>query len=165
MKVRVLGCGISGGVPSLQDGWGICDPNNPKNRRSRSSILLEKEGFRLLVDASPEVRLQLIEAGYPKIDAVLLTHMHADHVGGMDDLRCFTWEKPLPVFINEKEIKEFKYRMRYVFEVPENNREFVPKFDLFPVKKNSCFQIGPFHIQAREMGYGGCMIRSFKKAD
>ena len=156
MKVRVLGCGMSAGVPSLQDGWGSCNPDNPKNKRSRSSILLEKDGFHLLIDASPEVRLQLIDAGYPKIDAVLLTHMHADHVGGMDDLRCFTWEKSLPVFINKQEIKEFKYRLNYVFEVSENNKEFVPKFDLFPIEKEKKFQIGPFSIYPITQNHGPC---------
>lgn len=154
MKVRILGCGMSAGVPSLQDGWGICDPDNPKNRRSRSSILLEKDGFHLLVDAAPEIRLQLIDADYPKIDAVLLTHMHADHVGGMDDLRCFTWEKALPVFINKREIKEFKYRLNYVFEVPENNKEFVPKFDLSPIEPNADFDIGPFSIHPIPQKHG-----------
>ncbi|MEC9167614.1 MAG: MBL fold metallo-hydrolase, partial [Pseudomonadota bacterium] len=87
MRVTILGCGSSVGVPTLSSGWGACAPANPKNRRRRASILVETGGKTILVDASPDLREQLLAAGSPDIDAVLLTHGHADHTHGLDDLR------------------------------------------------------------------------------
>ncbi len=90
MKVRLLGAGTSAGVPRLGRGgadWGSCDPLEPKNRRSRASILVESATTRLLIDTSPDLREQLLSAGAPQIDAVLWTHEHADHCHGIDDLR------------------------------------------------------------------------------
>ena len=90
MKARLLGAGTSAGVPRLgRDGpdWGACDPANPRNRRTRPSILVETATTRILVDSSPDLRAQLLAAGAPRIDAVLWTHDHADHCHGIDDLR------------------------------------------------------------------------------
>ncbi|MCG8355179.1 MAG: MBL fold metallo-hydrolase, partial [Kiloniellales bacterium] len=91
MRVTVLGCGGSGGVP-IADGtpggnWGACDTSNPRNRRRRVSILVETEGTTILVDATPDLRDQLIDAAVERIDALLITHAHADHCHGIDDLR------------------------------------------------------------------------------
>jgi phosphoribosyl 1,2-cyclic phosphate phosphodiesterase len=79
MRITVLGCGSSVGVPVLGSGWGRCDPTDPRNRRRRCSILVENDGFVLLVDTSPDLREQLLDAGVTRIDAVLFTHGHADH--------------------------------------------------------------------------------------
>jgi phosphoribosyl 1,2-cyclic phosphate phosphodiesterase len=92
MKITVLGCGGSGGVP-FADGtaggnWGDCDPANPRNRRRRVSVLVEQGGTVLLIDATPDLRLQLLDSGCPRIDAVLFTHAHADHCHGLDELRA-----------------------------------------------------------------------------
>jgi phosphoribosyl 1,2-cyclic phosphate phosphodiesterase len=87
MKVTILGCGGSGGVPLIGDRWGDCDRNNPRNRRRRPSILVEWRGKTILVDTTPDVREQLLDAQVRRIDAVLYTHAHADHVHGIDDLR------------------------------------------------------------------------------
>ena len=92
LRFTILGCGFSGGVPRPGFGWGACNPNNPKNRRRRCSILVEREGpdgarTRVLVDTSPDLREQLLDAGVNDLDAVLFTHEHADHLHGIDDLR------------------------------------------------------------------------------
>ena len=91
MRVTMLGCGASVGVPSLSGGWGRCDPAEPRNRRRRCSILVEKGERRVLVDASPDLREQLLDAGVNSIDALLITHIHADHTHGIDDLRPLFW--------------------------------------------------------------------------
>ncbi|MBV8616489.1 MAG: MBL fold metallo-hydrolase, partial [Acetobacteraceae bacterium] len=87
MRVTVLGCGGSAGVPMIggADGageWGACDPMEPRNVRSRSSIVIESEGARLLVDTAPELRVQLLACRVPAVDAILYTHAHADHITG-----------------------------------------------------------------------------------
>lgn len=92
LKVTILGCGSSGGVPRLggpggAGEWGACDPSEPKNRRRRCSILVERGATRVLVDTSPDMREQLLDANVATVDAVLITHDHADQLHGFDDLR------------------------------------------------------------------------------
>jgi phosphoribosyl 1,2-cyclic phosphate phosphodiesterase len=87
MKVTILGCGSSNGVPVIGGNWGACNPDNPKNRRRRPSILVDWDDSMILVDTSPDMRAQLLDADVQRIDAVLYTHVHADHIHGIDDLR------------------------------------------------------------------------------
>lgn len=87
MKVRILGCGTSSGVPRIGNDWGACDAAEPRNQRTRVSILVEHEGTRILVDTGPDMRAQLLAAQVASFDAVIWTHEHADHVFGIDDLR------------------------------------------------------------------------------
>ncbi len=88
MKVRILGCGTSSGVPRIGNDWGACDPAEPRNRRTRGAILVESDaGARVLVDTGPDFREQMLAADVATVDAVIWTHDHADHVNGIDDLR------------------------------------------------------------------------------
>jgi phosphoribosyl 1,2-cyclic phosphate phosphodiesterase len=101
MKITILGCGGSGGVP-FADGtpggnWGVSDPDNPRNRRRRVSILVEQRGTTLLVDTSPDLRAQLLDNGPRQIDAVLFTHAHADHCHGLDELRAMAYARGGPI--------------------------------------------------------------------
>ncbi|HEX5263952.1 MAG TPA: MBL fold metallo-hydrolase [Phenylobacterium sp.] len=95
LEITVLGCGSSGGVPRADGDWGACDPGNPKNQRSRCSLLVRRKGegaereTTLIVDTSPDLRLQTAQAGAKRLDAILLTHDHADQVHGVDDVRAF----------------------------------------------------------------------------
>ncbi len=99
-RLRILGCGSSGGVPRVAQGWGVADPQNPKNRRRRCSILVEQAGpggvTRVLVDTSPDLREQLLAAKVDRLDAILWTHSHADHIHGIDDIR------PLVIHMGQK---------------------------------------------------------------
>ena len=118
MKLRMLGSGTSTGVPRLGDEWGECDPGDPKNRRTRVSIIVESAaGVRLLVDTSPDLRHQLLGAGIAAVDAVFWTHDHADHCHGIDDLRPmrFHRDSPLPGFASEDTVRRLKQRFSYVF--------------------------------------------------
>lgn len=96
MKVTILGCGSSLGVPALHYGWGNCDKNNSKNHRTRSSIIIEKDDTVLLIDTSPDLKQQLLAYGSEKIDAVFFTHEHFDHVNGINELR--------PIYLGTKKI-------------------------------------------------------------
>ncbi|WP_267380222.1 MULTISPECIES: MBL fold metallo-hydrolase [unclassified Sphingomonas] len=87
MKVRILGSGTSSGVPRIGNDWGECDPAEPRNRRTRASLLVEHDGTTILVDTGPDMREQLLAADVARIDAVIWTHDHADHCHGIDDLR------------------------------------------------------------------------------
>ncbi len=94
VKLTILGCGASPGVPRIDGDWGACDPNEPRNNRTRCGALIERFGdgprpTRVLVDTGPEIRLQLVQQKVDAIDAVIYTHSHADHVHGIDDLRAF----------------------------------------------------------------------------
>src|SRR4051794_28016233 len=117
MKVTMLGCGGSGGVPQVGGRWGACDPANPKNRRRRSSILVEIDGKRLLIDTSPDLREQLLDAGVDRLDAVIYTHPHADHLHGIDDLRGVNrvMQAPIPVYGDRHTLDTVAERFGYVF--------------------------------------------------
>ncbi len=121
---RILGCGSSGGVPRLPDDWGACDPTNPRNARRRCSALVTRTGpggtTRVLIDTSPDLRTQLLDAGVGVLDAVLYTHPHADHVHGIDDLRLvvFNTRQRLPVWADEPTSRELLHRFDYIFETP-----------------------------------------------
>lgn len=119
----MLGSGTSTGVPRIggDDGrgdWGECDPNEPRNRRSRVSIVVEnKAGARILVDTAPDLRQQLIANGIDKVDAVFWTHDHADHTHGIDDLRPMRYGRgaPLPGYAHEETVRRLRNRFGYVF--------------------------------------------------
>lgn len=118
MKLIVLGSGTSTGVPRIGPDWGDCDPNEPKNRRTRVSIIVEsKAGQRLLVDTSPDLRHQLLANNIDKVDAVFWTHDHADHCHGLDDLRPMRFSRagPLPGFASTETMRRLKDRFNYVF--------------------------------------------------
>ncbi len=97
MKLRILGCGTSSGVPRIGNDWGACDPAEPRNRRSRASIVVESATTRLLVDTSPDMRQQLLGADLIDIDAILWTHDHADHCHGIDDARQLFHARGAPI--------------------------------------------------------------------
>lgn len=118
MKLVVLGCGTSTGVPRIGNDWGDCDPGEPRNRRTRVSILVESdEGRRLLVDTSSDLRQQLLDNGIDRVDGVFWTHDHADHCHGIDDLRTMRYGRsaPLPGFASEETAHRLRQRFSYVF--------------------------------------------------
>ena len=118
MKVIVLGSGTSTGVPRIGHDWGACDPDEPRNRRSRVSILVESDaGARLLVDTSTDLRQQLLANRIDKLDAVFWTHDHADHCHGIDDLRPLRFGRggPIPGFASNYTASRLRRRFDYVF--------------------------------------------------
>src|SRR4051794_37995148 len=117
MRIRILGCGTSTGVPRLGSGWGQCDPAEPKNRRLRSSILLESGAESLLVDCGPDLREQLLTARVETISRVLVTHDHADHCHGIDDLRPIAQARgePVPLLARADVLQRLEQRFRYIF--------------------------------------------------
>ena len=124
LSITILGCGSSGGVPRPAAGWGECDPNEPKNRRRRCSILVQRRSgtakTNVIVDTSPDLREQLLSADLKHIDSVLFTHDHADHTHGIDDVRAVVIEmrRILPVYSDARTAKILRDRFGYCFESP-----------------------------------------------
>lgn len=123
--ITILGCGSSGGVPRVGQGWGACDPNNPKNQRRRCSVLIEQTAednasTRVLIDTSPDMRMQLLDADVDRLDAILLTHPHADHVNGIDDVRPLVIEagQRLPIHMDAATSAVVTRGFGYIFETP-----------------------------------------------
>jgi phosphoribosyl 1,2-cyclic phosphate phosphodiesterase len=117
MRITMLGCGPSWGVPRIGNDWGACDPKNPKNGRTRCALLIEEGGHTVLIDTPPDLRQQILAADIRRIDAVLFTHAHADHSHGIDDLRSINRMigKPLPIFTDPTTMSELQARFRYIF--------------------------------------------------
>jgi phosphoribosyl 1,2-cyclic phosphate phosphodiesterase len=118
MRLRILGCGTSSGVPRVGGDWGECDRDEPRNRRRRVSILVEYERARILVDTGPDLREQLLDAEVSAVEAVLWTHDHADHCHGIDDLRQLYHARGRPVsgYAREKSLEILKQRFAYAFQ-------------------------------------------------
>jgi phosphoribosyl 1,2-cyclic phosphate phosphodiesterase len=124
LRLTILGCGSSAGVPRVAQGWGACDPANPRNRRRRCSALVEHIGpngvTTVLIDTGPDLREQLIEAGVKRLDGVLITHPHADHTHGVDDLRplCLQMARRIDLHMDEPTALIVRNAFRYIFETP-----------------------------------------------
>ena len=118
MKLRILGCGTSTGVPRIGPGWGECDPDEPRNRRTRCALLVESGGERLLVDCGPDIRAQLLDAGVGEVDHVIVTHDHADHCHGIDELRPIAQlrKRAIPIHARRAVLVRLMQRFDYAFE-------------------------------------------------
>ena len=132
LTFTILGCGSSMGVPRVALGWGVCDPNNPKNRRRRCSLLVERSNAqgqrtRVLIDCSPDLRMQLLDTEVDWLDGVLITHEHADHTHGIDDLRPLfvNRRRRLEVYLDEPTSRAMEARFGYCFATPPGS-EYPP---------------------------------------
>ncbi len=145
MKVLLLGSGTSTGVPRIGNDWGECDPDEPRNRRLRVSILVvSNDGTRLLVDTSPDLRQQLLVNDIERIDAVFWTHDHADHCHGIDDLRPLRSGRsgPIPGFAASETVRRLRQRFGYVFAGQHGYNTVVRLETLDLVRLHAGFAIG-----------------------
>lgn len=135
LRFTILGCGSSGGVPRIGNHWGACDPANPRNTRRRCSVLIERMGedgtTAVLIDTSPDLRAQLLDAGIGALHGVVYTHSHADHTHGLDDLRMIVinMRKRLPVYADGATQNDLISRFGYAFVQPEGS-DYPPILDL-----------------------------------
>lgn len=126
-SITILGCGSSGGVPRVAQGWGDCDSANPKNRRRRCSVLLRQEGndgtTNVLIDTSPDVRDQLMDANVMHLDGIVYTHDHADHCHGIDDVRPLVIHnrRRIDAFMDEVTGRGLIERFGYIFRTPQGS--------------------------------------------
>jgi phosphoribosyl 1,2-cyclic phosphate phosphodiesterase len=135
LRFTILGCGSSGGVPRIGGDWGACDPSNPKNRRRRCSMLVERISeagtTRVLIDTAPDLREQLLDAGVSHLDAVVWTHPHADHLHGIDDLRVVFFHRrdKLPAYADAETRARVVEAFGYIFASPPGSN-YPPILDL-----------------------------------
>lgn len=162
MKVTLLGTGGSAGVPMIggADGggdWGDCDPEEPRNRRTRASIVVEKlQDQRLLVDTSPDMRSQLLDCRIPGVDAVLFTHAHADHITGLDDVRLLNRiaNRPLPAFATAETLAEMTSRFAYAFRPWQPPHFYRPVLEAKLIKPGDRFEAAGLSVQVFAQNHG-----------
>jgi phosphoribosyl 1,2-cyclic phosphate phosphodiesterase len=163
MKVTILGCGASTGVPAIGPDWGRCDPCDPRNRRRRASVLVELGPVAILIDTSPDLREQLIDARVARLDAVVMTHAHADHLHGIDDLRALNrlMGQEIPLWADGKTLAEIRRRFGYVFDPPsEPGRYYKPC--LVAREIGGAFAIGGIEIAPFAQDHGFSTTLGFR---
>ena len=168
----ILGCGSSGGVPRLGGHWGQCDPTNPRNMRRRCSMLVEQDGpegtTRVLIDTSPDLRGQLLDAGIGELDAVVYTHSHADHVHGIDDLRMivFNMKQRLPVWADGDTQNALYARFGYAFMQPDDS-PYPPILDMHTIEGDVVIDGagGPITLTPFEVNHGSIEALGFRVGD
>lgn len=170
LRFTILGCGSSGGVPRIGNIWGECNPENPRNRRMRCSMLVERitrgATTRVLIDTSPDMREQLLRAGVGELDAVVYTHSHADHVHGLDDLRqiSFNMRRRLPVWADSDTQESLISRFAYAFVQPPDSN-YHPICELHAVR-SAPFEItgagGPIPFQPFKVVHGNIDAQGYR---
>lgn len=144
MKITFLGTGTSTGVPQVGCQCEVCTSKDPRDKRLRTSLLLEENGCRLLLDCGPDFRQQMLRVPFGKIDGVLLSHEHYDHVGGIDDLRPFCALGSIPIYMEKYVAERIQARMPYCFL--EHKYPGVPNIELHPVRLHETFQVGTLEV-------------------
>jgi phosphoribosyl 1,2-cyclic phosphate phosphodiesterase len=131
MRITILGCGTSTGVPTIGCKCEVCTSDDPRNRRSRSSILIRYNGNNILVDTAPELRLQCLANDVDRVNAVLFTHPHADHIHGIDELRIFNWllKDVIPCYGDARTIEHLRNIFKYIFS-EDRTPGYVPQLKL-----------------------------------
>ncbi len=166
MKITVLGSGTSTGVPVPACECGICTSENPRNFRNRSSILVSTDrGANILVDTSPDLRIQALTFKIKRLDAVLLTHSHADHIFGLDDIRSFNFPAglPVPVYATAPTLDVITHRFHYIFE-PDENYEggALPQLELLEIHDGIEFTAADIRILPLTVFHGQMPVTGFR---
>jgi phosphoribosyl 1,2-cyclic phosphate phosphodiesterase len=160
MRVTFLGTGMSHGVPRIGCNCAVCRSDDPRNKRLRASILVEHDGTTVLVDATPDFRTQALRANLRHLDAVLLTHSHADHMLGLDDLRVFTEAGKLPVFGSAVTVADVARMFSYaVTDTPAWHG--MPSLELRTVAEHAVFAVANLRVEAVPVAHGRMTVLGF----
>lgn len=165
LKITILGTGTSQGVPIIGCSCEVCHSTNPCDKRLRVSILVEYKNTSLVVDAGPDFRQQMLRANVKKLDAILITHEHNDHIIGLDDVRPFNFMNmtDMPVYAIERVQKELRSRFDYIFK--EHAYPGAPMVQLMPIHKSETIHIGDLDILPIEVLHGELPIVGFRFGD
>lgn len=164
MKVTILGSGTSHGVPMIGCACEVCTSPDPRNHRFRPSIAVENEGRAILVDTTPELRMQALAFGLNRVDSVLITHTHADHIFGLDDLRRYNdlSGEVIPVYGAESALADIRRIFPYIFNPPQQGGG-TPKLDLRPVPQS--FDLFGIHIESFTVYHGALPVLAYRFSD
>ena len=152
-KLTFLGTGTSQGVPMIGCGCEVCRSTDPKDKRLRASVFVEHQGLRILVDAGPDFRQQMLREGISSVDAILLTHNHKDHVGGLDDIRAFNYHEKKATQIYCEKYVEDSLRMEYSYAFAEKKYPGAPEWNVNIIDENPFCINGVEFIPIRGMHY------------
>ncbi len=165
MRVTVLGCGTSTGVPVIGCPCDVCRSGDPRNHRSRSSVVVSENGQNVLVDTAPELRYQSLAVGLDRVDAVLYTHDHADHIFGMDELRTFNFimGRSIPVYGNEKVINRIRSVFDYIWDPHAPKGGGLPMITTSILNGN--LDLAGIKVKPLSLWHGEQLILGFKFGD
>lgn len=163
MKITVLGSGTSAGVPTLGCECAVCHSSDPRDNRLRPSILVEQNGRYLLVDTTPDFRQQALRARIPRIDAILFTHAHADHIMGLDDVRPYNFRQgaPIPIYGATDTIAGIKQSFSYIFTAERKIETFIPKLETHTINGET-FELFGLPITPVPLKHGPSIIYGFR---
>ena len=169
LKITILGCGNSTGVPSIGNHWGKCDPHEPRNNRLRSSIAVQSESTTIIVDTGPDFRAQMNRADISHLDAVLYTHAHSDHIMGIDDLRMIRirGNKLVPVYGNAATLADLTGRFKYLFEGGKSVL-YPPVLQAHEIRANSygkSMKVGDIDFIPFDQDHGTCRSVGYRFGD
>ncbi len=166
MKITFLGTGTSQGVPVIACKCNTCQSNDPNDKRLRSSVLIENDGDVFVIDAGPDFRQQMLKYNVERLDAILLTHEHKDHTGGLDDVRAYNYlqKKPMPIYCEKRTANALKLEYHYVFA--KERYPGIPEFDIRLIDDKSPFKIGnttitPIRVMHHKLPVLGFRIKNF----
>lgn len=144
-KLTFLGSGTSQGIPVISCGCWVCSSDDSKDKRLRASVLIEHQGYTVLIDAGPDFRQQMLAHGVKRLDAILLTHAHKDHIAGLDDVRAFNYTTGMPVHIYAEERVQEVVRKDYDYAFGDNKYPGAPDIDLHTIDDKP-FKIGTLDV-------------------
>ncbi|MBQ0115573.1 MAG: MBL fold metallo-hydrolase [Bacteroidales bacterium] len=163
LEIEFLGTGTSTGVPQIKCSCQVCCSDDARDKRLRSSVIVRHKGKNLLIDCGPDFRTQILNASNNNLDALLISHIHYDHVGGIDDLRAYcSPEKPFPLYARQDVVNALKAHMPYCFS--DSPYPGVPSFDI-TVIDNKAFLVGEVEILPLEVMHANLPILGFKIAN
>ncbi len=166
MKIYFLGTGTSQGIPVIGNKHPVCLSTNLKDKRLRSSILIEWKGSKILIDCGPDFRQQMLRIDNDSLDAILFTHEHADHTAGLDDIRpyCFMESKAMPVFAQNRVVESLKRRFDYIFETT-NRYPGAPSIEIHEIEAYSDFTVDKKTIKPLLVNHGSLPILGYRFKD
>lgn len=166
MRVRILGSGTSSGVPMLGCRCDVCRSDDPRNKRRRCAITIQNEETTILVDTPPELRLQCVEADIDRVDALLFTHAHADHVNGLDDMRSLNnvMDRPIDAIADAAVLEKIRSRFDYAFQPPVPEKGWFRPC-LNPISMDGPFMVGDFLVRPIEQQHGRGVSWGFRVGD